>query len=231
MSITIRVSGDSASANIIYNSEGAAIDSTPSPFVENELTALINWGLKHYNLPLLLENVSLKTTPELPPSEIVGSYEGYDIMDPNNLAYANFAADGTNSFWNASGDLLLDPYYNGRLNTFSNNGNYVIAIENGSPEWFIEHLSLYYPNVLQSISKWIIVFIFDTVNHTYKTIYLYQDAVGIPEPGGIITFLNNPAIYYNSLILGNASEGTISKGTATKMNTTIPWTKTNPTTY
>jgi hypothetical protein len=78
---------------------------------------------------------------------------------------------------------------------------------------------------LQSISKWIIVFIFDTVNHTYKTIYLYQDAVGIPEPNGIISFLNNPAIYYNSLILGNASEGTISKGTATKMNTTIPWNK------
>ena len=225
MSITIEVSGDSASANIIYESSGAEIKSNPSPFVENELTALINWGLKHYNLPLLLENVSLKTTPELPPSKIVGSYKGYEIMDANNLSYGNFAADGTTSFWNASGDLILDPYYTGKLNTFSKNGNYVIAIENGTSEWFIEHLSIYYPNVLQSISKWIIVFIFDTVNHTYKTISLYQDAVGIPEPNGIISFLSNPDIYYNPLILGNDSNGTISKGTTSKSNTTIPWSK------
>jgi hypothetical protein len=185
----------------------------------------INSALNHYNLPLLLENVSLPTGPIILPIEIVGTYSGFDIADLSNVAYAKFESNGQASFWNSSNGVQLPPYYNGKINTVSKNGDYIIAIEEGSGGWYVEHLNYWKPDVITSIKQWLIIYVFNTVNNTYQTIYTYEDIVGAVDPSGIITFLTQPWLYYDPNIVAGNTPGTISKGTGTKQNITIPWQK------
>lgn len=235
MSITIEVSGDSASANIIYNSEGAEIKSNPSPFVENELTALINWALGKESLPKLLNNITLSSTPVVLSSNSLGTYYGNDLNASGNSVdpyKVEFKSDGSYMIYKdiSNNGTYSIPYGGGMFSSISTNGIYEIAISKmetvegiNATDWLVDHINTYSPGAVISVGAWYYVWIFNTSSNTVKYTMIHENLEG--------NWSKLNTLYSSVAYDGYYQDPSNKREVVSKMDLTIPWTKTNPTAY